>query len=338
MPLILFPADVVEENIKDHRRRVELVDVRDTNKRLKTDKAGFVDRLETANNDAQRHKIQLEKVKSNLKKAKEEKQASTQAVTVHEHALTTFRKTMKSSNVNMAAIPQLEKMIVESEDLLKKQLGDVIGRLYKLISESATIGSKPDDGWVQWAGGSHCSGQEHAECIVRAMVTFNTLMTQYDVATMAGVMPDNHGVKNAFKSLLKGNVIIASNNNLNQVVYLLALSIKLHLTHEIPPTNKRYQARIAEGNACIRNRALAKAANQAINDSDEEELGEIYEEYSTYSKQYISHKYTHHDTHEPLYTPPDTAHLYFTKNISVRQPCIDQFPLVNKLFLLVWTI
>ena len=95
---------------------------------------------------------------------------------------------------------------------------------------------------------------------------------------MAGVKPNNHGVKNAIKSLLKGNVIIASTNNLNQVVYSLALSIKLHLTHEILPTDERYQARIAEGNACIRNRALAKAANQAINDSDEEELGEIYEE------------------------------------------------------------
>ena len=91
-------------------------------------------------------------------------------------------------------------------------------------------------------------------------------------------MPNNHGVKNAIKSLLKGNVIIASNNNLNQVVYSLALSIKLHLTHEIPPTDEQYQARIADGNACIRNRAIAKAANQAINNSDEEELGEIYEE------------------------------------------------------------
>ena len=70
MPLISFPAHVVEENIKDHRRRVEIDDVKATNKRLKTEEAGFVDRLETANNDAQRHEIRLEKVKSDLKKAK----------------------------------------------------------------------------------------------------------------------------------------------------------------------------------------------------------------------------------------------------------------------------
>ena len=98
MPIISFPAHFVEENIKDHRRRVELEDVKATNKRLKTEEAGFVDRLETANNYAQRHEIQVEKVKSDLKKAKEEKQASTQAVTVHENALTTFRQTMQSSN------------------------------------------------------------------------------------------------------------------------------------------------------------------------------------------------------------------------------------------------
>ena len=278
MPLISFPAHVVEENIKDHRRRVEIDDVKATNKRLKTEEAGFVDRLETANNDAQRHEIRVEKVKRDLKKAKEEQQASTQAATVQENALTTFRQTMKSSDVNMAAIPQLEIMIEESEVLLKQQLGDAFGRLYKLISESASIGSVPNDGWVQWAGGSHRSGQDHAECIVRAMVTFNTLMTQYDLATMAGVKSDNHGVKNAIKSLTKGNVIIATTNNLNQVVYSLALSIKIHLTHEILPTDERYQARIAAGNACIQKRALAKAANQSINDSDEKELGEIYEE------------------------------------------------------------
>ena len=145
MPLISFPPDVVEENIKDHRRRVELGDVQATNKRLRTEEAGFVDRLETANNDAQRHEIWLEKVKSDLKKAKEEKQASTQAVTVHEHALTTFRQTMQSSNIDMAAIPQLKTMIVENEDLLKKQLGDAIARLYDIIEDSATIGSKLDN-------------------------------------------------------------------------------------------------------------------------------------------------------------------------------------------------
>lgn len=178
----------------------------------------------------------------------------------------------------MAAIPQLETMIVEKEDLLKKQLGDVIGRLYDIILDSATIVSKPANGWMHWEGGFHCSGQEHAECLVRALVTFNTHMTQYDLATMTGVKPDNHGLKNAIKSLTKGNVIITTTNNLNQVVYLLALSIKIHLTHEILPTDERYQARIAEGNACIQNLALAKAANQAINDSNEEELGEIYEE------------------------------------------------------------
>ena len=282
MPLISFPVHVVEENIKDHRRRVEIDDIKATNKRLKTKEAGFVDRLETANNDVQRHEIRVEKVKRDLKKAREEQQASTQAATVQENALTTFRQTMKTSDVNMAAIPQLEIMIVENEDLLKEQLGKAFGRLYKIISESASIGSVTNDGWVQWAGGSHRSGQDHAECIARAMVTFNTLMTQYDLATMAGVMPDNHGVKNAIKSLLKGNVIIASKNNLNQVVYSLALTIKIHLTHEIPPTDERYQARIADGNECIQNRALAKeaakAANQAMNDSDEEDLGDIHED------------------------------------------------------------
>lgn len=94
MPLISFPAEVVKENIKDHWRRLELVEVQDTNKRLRTEESGYVDRLETAKEAAQRYKIRLEKVKSDLKKAKEEKQASTQAVTVHEHALTTFRQTM----------------------------------------------------------------------------------------------------------------------------------------------------------------------------------------------------------------------------------------------------
>ena len=85
-------------------------------------------------------------------------------------------------------------------------------------------------------------------------------------------------MKNAIKSLTRGNVIIATINELNQVVYSLALSIKIHLTHKILPTDERYKARIAAGNACIKIRALAKAANQSINDSNEEELGEIYEE------------------------------------------------------------
>ena len=99
---------------------------------------------------------------------------------------------------------------------------------------------------------------------------------------MAGVKPDNYGVKIAIKSLTRGNVIIATTNNLNQVVYSLALTLKLHLIHEIPPTDERYQARIADGNECIQNRALAKeaakAANQAMNDSDEEDLGDIHED------------------------------------------------------------
>ena len=101
-------------------------------------------------------------------------------------------------------------------------------------------------------------------------------MIKYDLATMAGVKPDNHGVKNAIMSLTRGNVIIATINELNQIVYLLALSIKIHLTHKILPTDERNKARIAAGNACIEQRALAKAANQAINDTDKEKLGEVY--------------------------------------------------------------
>ena len=102
-------------------------------------------------------------------------------------------------------------------------------------------------------------------------------MTQHDLATMLRVRPDNHGVKNAIKSLTRGNVIIATINNLNQVVYLLAPTIKIHQTHEILPTDERYKARIKAGNACIQKRALAKAASQATNDSDKEELGAVYE-------------------------------------------------------------
>ena len=130
MPLISFPAAVVEENIRDNQRCLKLGDVQDTNKRLRTEEAGYIDRLEKANEAAQRYEIRLEKVKSDLKKAKEEKQASTYAATVHENALTTFRQTMQSSNIDMAAVPQLETMIVENEDLLKKQLVDAISRLY----------------------------------------------------------------------------------------------------------------------------------------------------------------------------------------------------------------
>ena len=40
MPLISFSAEVVEENIKDHRRRLELVEVQDINKRLRTKESG----------------------------------------------------------------------------------------------------------------------------------------------------------------------------------------------------------------------------------------------------------------------------------------------------------
>ena len=83
------------------------------------------------------------------------------------------------------------------------------------------------------------------------MVTHNTFITQHDLARMLGVVADNHGVKNAIKSLTKGNVVTTTTNELNEVVYSLASTIKIHLNHEIPPTDKRYKARIAAGNACI---------------------------------------------------------------------------------------
>ena len=138
------------------------MEVLDNNKRLKTKESGYEARLERANEALQRYKIRLEKVTRDLEptrtsvfNVKEEKQASTQAVIDHKHALTIFRQTMESSNVDMVAIPHLKRMIEENEDLLKKQLGDAIGPLYKVIEDSATIGSVPDDGWVHWEGGSH---------------------------------------------------------------------------------------------------------------------------------------------------------------------------------------
>ena len=109
MPLIELPAKVVEENIRDNRRRLELQEVQDNNKRLKTKETGYEDRVETAKADLKQHNIwlakvtqDLEKVRTSVSTAKQEKQASTQAVTNHEHALTTFRQTMQSSNVDMA--------------------------------------------------------------------------------------------------------------------------------------------------------------------------------------------------------------------------------------------
>ena len=103
-------------------------------------------------------KSDLDKARTSVSKVKEEKQAPNQVMTIHKQALTSFCQTMKASNVNMAAVPQLERMIVENEDLLKDQLGKAVGRLYKVINDSATIGSKVDDGWVHWEGGSHGSG------------------------------------------------------------------------------------------------------------------------------------------------------------------------------------
>ena len=69
MPLILSSAEVVEENIRDHRRRLEVLDVQATNKRLKTEESGYEDRLETANEALQRDKPRWEEVKSDLDKA-----------------------------------------------------------------------------------------------------------------------------------------------------------------------------------------------------------------------------------------------------------------------------
>ena len=89
---------------------------------------------------------------------------------------------------------------------MKEHLHEAIFKLCDAIKTSRTIYGVPDDSWVHWEGGSFWSGEAHADCIIRAYVTHNTLMTQLDLATMLGVRVDNHGVKNAIKSLTKGNV------------------------------------------------------------------------------------------------------------------------------------
>ena len=115
--------------------------------------------------------------KRSVATVKKEKQAFTQAVAEHKRALTTFCQTMESSTVAMAAILAQTIMITECKDLLKKQLGQTVSRLYNAISDSTTIGSVPDNEWVHWKGGSHWSGQDHAECIVRGLTRSNVIIT-----------------------------------------------------------------------------------------------------------------------------------------------------------------
>ena len=155
MVLLDISPDEVEENIKDNQRRLELQGVQDDNKHLCTKETGFEDRVETAKANLEKYNSQLELVKQHLEMAKhsvatvkKEKQAFTQAVAEHKRALTTFCQTMESSTVAMAAILAQTIMITECKDLLKKQLGQTVSRLYDAISDSKTIGSVPDNGWV----------------------------------------------------------------------------------------------------------------------------------------------------------------------------------------------
>ena len=125
--------------------------------------------------------------KRSVATVKAEKPTLTHALDKHVSTLTIFRKTLKTSTLAVTAIPAQFKMIKERKALMKEHLHEAIFKLCNAIKKSKTIGGVPDDGWVHWEGGSFWSGEAHAECIIRAMVTQNTLTIQLDFATMLGV-------------------------------------------------------------------------------------------------------------------------------------------------------
>ena len=115
-------------------------------------------------------------------------------------------------------------LIIERKEFLLSQIQTTIGKMMTAISENSSLGDCPENGWVYKKGGNLGSGFHHAVQIVRALLKYNTPMTQHDLANCLGVKCNNHGVE-------------VSTNALNQQVCSFPLAIKLFLTHKIMFTN-----------------------------------------------------------------------------------------------------
>ena len=107
--------------------------------------------------------------------------------------------------------------------------------------------SETGNGCVHKYGGTNRSGENHAQGIGITSVTYNTPIPKHNHASFLGVKPDNHRVTAFIESLVKGKVLLVSQNVCNQDVYSLAPRIKIFLNHEILHIHSSYIKKLVEG-------------------------------------------------------------------------------------------
>ena len=120
MSLIDIPVYVITENIRDNKRRNNLQEIKDSNKRLCTVESNLFENMTSTKVEMGKYEERLgmviqhlKSVKRSVKTVKVEKPTFTQAVKGHISKLTKFRKTLETSDLAVAAIPAQLKMIEE---------------------------------------------------------------------------------------------------------------------------------------------------------------------------------------------------------------------------------
>ena len=85
-----------------------------------------------------------------------------QAIKGHVRKLIECRKSLRTSDLNMEAIPVQLKMIEGQGELMHTQIQGALGNMFEEIKNIMDIGEVSDKGWVHWEGASYRGGEVHA--------------------------------------------------------------------------------------------------------------------------------------------------------------------------------